>query len=400
VWGWVNRDRKRLLDVWRRLQAHWEWRWVLRWMCVVGALAGVAAALILPSLLIGSDAIHDSADRAKARSDLRTATIQSLGVLALLLAGWYTARTYRLGREGQLTERFKAGVEMLDRGGTNTAGGMLALERVARDSPRDHPIVMELVAMYARSVPNSEDELRIALRVIGRRELRYDVRCQLVMDLTNLMAQDMKLTGLNLEGADLSGSRFDGSLLSGLVARRSLLKRVQLIGTDLQSACLDDANLTRANLSLAVLTGAKLRRAQLREANLTAAMLMDSDLSQAELPGADLTEAQLHGASFAGANLQGASLRRCMSSARPPDFRSSILTGAHAEEAVLPGADFREADLTGANFDRAVLSDADLRGANLDGASFRGANLTGCRRDGPGEGTLTEGEAVGMGAPR
>ena len=94
----------------------------------------------------------------------------------MLIAGWYTARTYRLGREGQLTERFKAGVELLSAQGINTAGGMLALERVARDSARDHPVVIELLAMYARSFADTEETMRTALLVIGRRERRYDLR--------------------------------------------------------------------------------------------------------------------------------------------------------------------------------------------------------------------------------
>ena len=349
----------------------------------MAAFGLVAAALGVPSLLIGPDAIGDAVDRAKARSDLRTAAVQSLGVLAVLLAGWYTARTYRLGREGQLTERFKAGVEMLAGGDVNTTGGMLALERVARDSPRDHPIVMELLASYARSHATSEEALRTVLLVIGRRDLRYDSTRPLAINLTHLEAEGMTLIDLNLEGADLSASNFKTSLLSGLKAAQARLERAQLEGADLQDARFDDASLMRANLRFAVLANAVMRRAQLSGANLMGAMLLNADLGEANLSGATLTDAQLHGARFAKANLDDAVLQRCSSSLQrtPPDFRAATLRGAQAQAAVLPAADFRGADLTGANFDDAVLDRADFRGAQLAGASFRNAHLRDSRRD-------------------
>lgn len=374
---------------WRWLSLRWEWRWLLRVVGVVGALALVAAALVLPSLLIGPDAITDAADRAKARADLRTAAVQGLGVLAVLLAGWYTARTYRLGREGQLTERFKAGVELLSGEDVSPAGGMLALERVARDSRRDHPVVIELLAIYARVHASSQEDLRAALLIIGRRELRYDPLDPLTIDLTELKADGMKLAGLTLDGADLSRGHLEAAVLTGLVARRSRLEGMHLKDAELQGACLDESDLTRADLRFAFLAQAQLHHTQLPGADLTGAMLLNADFSHAVLPRAILAEAQLHATCFVSADLRGADLRNCSCALtlEPPNFSSADLTSVDGwnvdgRGAVLPRANFRGADLRGARFDDATLFEADFRGASVEGASFQRANLTDSRRDG------------------
>jgi hypothetical protein len=56
-------------------------------------------------------------------------------------------RTFELTEQGQVTDRYTKAIEQL---GSNTIdvtiGGIYALERIARDSPRDHPTVMEVLA--------------------------------------------------------------------------------------------------------------------------------------------------------------------------------------------------------------------------------------------------------------
>jgi hypothetical protein len=61
-------------------------------------------------------------------------------------------RTYELTEQGQVTDRYTKAVEQL--GSYNKLdvriGGIYALERVAHDSPRDHPTVMEVLAAFVR----------------------------------------------------------------------------------------------------------------------------------------------------------------------------------------------------------------------------------------------------------
>src|SRR5262249_47441889 len=63
----------------------------------------------------------------------------------------YTARNFRLSREGQVTDRYTQAIEQLGSSEPDVRiGGIYALERVARDSPRDHPTIMDVLAAFIR----------------------------------------------------------------------------------------------------------------------------------------------------------------------------------------------------------------------------------------------------------
>src|SRR5664279_1158352 len=115
-----------------------------------GLLAAVLVVWSLPSLLTRYPRVG-----AAARHTAITATRTGLaGILAVMGAGVglaYTARTYRLSREGHLTDRYTKAVEQL---GSNKIevrlGGIYALERLMRDSPTDQPTIVEVLAAYIR----------------------------------------------------------------------------------------------------------------------------------------------------------------------------------------------------------------------------------------------------------
>jgi hypothetical protein len=60
-------------------------------------------------------------------------------------------RTFELTEQGQVTDRFTKAIEQL---GSDKAdvriGGIYALERIARDSAKDHPTVMEVLTTFIR----------------------------------------------------------------------------------------------------------------------------------------------------------------------------------------------------------------------------------------------------------
>ena len=63
----------------------------------------------------------------------------------------FTARNYTLSREGQVTERYSNAIEQLGSDSSDVcAGGIYALERLARDSARDHATVMEVLTAFVR----------------------------------------------------------------------------------------------------------------------------------------------------------------------------------------------------------------------------------------------------------
>ncbi len=224
-----------------------------------------------------------------------------------------TQRTFALTEQGQVTDRYTKAIEQL--GSYNKLdvriGGIYALERVARDSARDHPTVMEVLAAFIRehsheqwSGPVSEratrPDVQAALTVLGRRNPRHDRQSA---DLT-----DSNLTRANLVGADLSGAiLLRTALISALLAQANLTDAI-LLSADLTHAVvgftdLTGANLGGANLSGADFSGAIAIRASLVGANLSGAGLIDANLTDADLDGANLTHAALVGADLTRANL-------------------------------------------------------------------------------------------------
>jgi uncharacterized protein YjbI with pentapeptide repeats len=340
-------------------------RWAL-WLI----LAILAAAVIIYLLIwYGPDVLahHDIGNvtgplrvsRLEQARDAARGRLLTLGA-GIFAAGAlvYTARNFSLSRrtfelteQGQVTDRYTRAIEQLGSKTIDvTIGGIYALERIARDSPRDHPTVMEVLAACIREhsrkqwpkpskKPGTElperatrADVQAALTVIGRRDRTHD-------------QQPINLTGANLTRSDL---------------HRADLADVDLTGVNLTGANLTDANLTSARLASANLTSANLTSANLTYADLTSADFTGANLNVAFLTGASLTDTILTGANLTFARLTGANLT------------DKNLTGAN-----LTAAELTRARLTGANLTEATLIDAFLDGADLTGANFTGTDLTG-----------------------
>jgi uncharacterized protein YjbI with pentapeptide repeats len=327
----------------------------------------------------------------RAINDTRTALLAGLIGLAALLAFWLHRRADRNAAcYAQAIEQLAS--DTLDM----RLGGLYGLERLAKDSGRDHPMVMEVLSAFVRAHsdpgptlpervgimpdtlarangraadeqqpdarqpqqrPNPTVDVRAALTVLGRLPSRPDVDRA---DLSNVY-----LAAAALAGTKLAGFR--------------------LVGANLNEADLAGADLERAQLQRATLKGAWLQKASLREANLQAAHLEQSDLEQADLQDADLRGIWLGRANLAGTNLAGADLGRAnlaKANLQGADLREANLGEADLRGASLRGAWLEQADLAGANLSRAdlrgaYLSEADLREAGLKGANLNGVDLTG-----------------------
>ena len=183
----------------------------------------------------------------------------------------------RVAEEGQITERFTRAIEQL--GHAEMAirlGGIYALERLAKDSEKDHGPIMEVLTAYVREKAHSpggdredgreEDpenrpglpttDIQAILTVIGRRETTGN----------NRRNDPLNLTATQLAGADLG--------------------RANLVGVRLYFADLRGANLSRANLEGADLTRADLEGAWLEGVkNLTEEQVQEAkNFRQAFLP--------------------------------------------------------------------------------------------------------------------
>jgi hypothetical protein len=213
----------------------------------------------------------------------------------------YTARNFTLSREGQVTDRYTKAVEQVGSKELDVKiGGIYALERVARDSARDHPTVMEVLAAFVREhsqapwpppqrsrdamARTTRPDVQAAVTVIGRRNPRNDRQ---TMDLSSVVLPRANAVRAHLPGADLfRADLFRANLSDGD------LTEANLDSADLTSANLSGANLTAASLFHAIMDGADLTSANLSRANLTSANLSRANLTHADLRDAELTDAR------------------------------------------------------------------------------------------------------------
>jgi Pentapeptide repeats (8 copies) len=173
-------------------------------------------------------------DLFKARNDALAIFAQILGGFALLIGLIFAWTNMVATKEGQVTDRFYKAIEQLgaadDKGKPKLElrlGGIYALERIARDSERDHWPIMEVLTAYVREhapwkkadLPANQrnppaTDIQTILKVIGRRERSYEKGNQhLDLRWTNL--NNAELTGTHLEGADLEDAHLEGAYLMG-----------------------------------------------------------------------------------------------------------------------------------------------------------------------------------------
>jgi hypothetical protein len=239
-------------------------------------------------------------DLAKLQNDARTTLVQALGGAALLIGLYFTLRNLQLTQDKQITEHYTRAVEQLGSDKLEVRlGAIYALERIARDSERDHWPIMEILTAYVREnacweeeQPRSEEESAPSdphPRPNKQPSPRFPTDIQAIL---TVLGRRTRTFGKGEEhGLDLSHTN---------------LSRANLWGAQLQRASLWGAQLQRARLGFAQLQGARLGNTHLQGANLTIAQLQGADLGLAQLQGADLRGAQLQRADLGFANLEGA----------------------------------------------------------------------------------------------
>lgn len=221
-----------------------------------------------------------------------------------------------VSEQGQITERYSRAIDQLGQQGPDKLqirlGGIYALERIARDSPRDQPTIIDVLTAFVRtsthpktlepsglSCPDTPlaPDTQAALTVLGRREV--------VDDGDAIKLNNLCLVGANFESANLSD--------------------VVLNGTNLQNVNFVGAHLEGAQLSQADLSGAQLWKANLSGAHLDSANLTNADLMDSKLVGADLSWITINGnTNFVGVNLKGARLENA------PNIEKSVAATTNA----------------------------------------------------------------------
>ena len=212
-------------------------------------------------------AVPEEKDRIDLETKSRQTMAQILGGAALLGGLFFTAQTLRvtqetlqITQEGQITERFTKAIDQLGKPGKDNLavrlGGIYALERIARDSAKDHEPIMEVFTAFVREQTHVQKttpakpspasgkssgqerakvpaDIQAILTVLGRRTRTYGKGESQPLNLSTTQLQGANLAEAQLEGANLSGAQLQGADLSG----------AQLKGANLSGAQLEGANL-------------------------------------------------------------------------------------------------------------------------------------------------------------
>ena len=229
----------------------------------------------------------------------------------LVIAGGlvYTGLTFRLNREGHVTDRYTKAIDQLGSDRLDVRlGAIYALERIMIDSARDHPTIVEVLAAFVRvhAPLNTEDpnggapgarvghtptDVQAALTVLGRRPPGRVERGRI--DLHDTMLPRVYLPRANLAGANLLHADLAHANLFRADLAGASLSRANLAEADMRYASLEGAHLDAADLTSADLVGANLGRTIFRLACLVRADLSLTDLRATDLIDTDLTEANL-----------------------------------------------------------------------------------------------------------
>ena len=194
-----------------------------------------------------------------------TQIVLSIFGLVILYFTWQRARTsdntVQIMEQGQITDRFTKAIEQLGKLDDDKPnlevrlGAIYALERIARDSPRDHWTIMEVLTAYVRQnssvIPFKKTSGKPPVEPFEKPRPRADIQAILTV-------LGRRLTDAKRERPD---------------------QQLDLSFTDLRGADLMGGNFQRAYLIEADLRGAYFTEITLRDAVLNGAILRDSDLA-------------------------------------------------------------------------------------------------------------------------
>ena len=257
-------------------------------LCVLGC---VLLAIIIVWIPKAQVAAVPSAQRFSAENEARKTLVQLLGGLALLAGLWLTLRQVRASEitaasalDGQVTERFSRAVEHLGRDQLPTRlGGIYSLERIARDSVRDHWTAVEVLLAFVRANAPASDchaarysanepaspprpDVQAALTVIGRRSTNQDAAGILDLSKTDLRGADFR--GLDFQRARFYGACLQSANFTGADVRAADFSAASVRGTVFTDARLDGADLITALTGGTYCQGATLVGTRVSEDNI------------------------------------------------------------------------------------------------------------------------------------
>ncbi len=225
---------------------------------VLGFIASVILLILLVFIAIK---FVETIDAKKTRfRDVALALFATLSGFGVLF-GFYTSivRT-ETAEQGQITERINKAIENLGKSDNNKPvievriGALLALERIAKDSIRDHIQIMEILCAYIRynspleNLSNDADkdqdiseDIQTALTIIGRRAKWPEGKKRLKHERD----QDYKI---DLRSSNLRGAYFENANFSYAWFNYADMRGAEFFRANLNYAILNNVILKHAGL--------------------------------------------------------------------------------------------------------------------------------------------------------
>lgn len=255
----------------------------------------------------------------------------------LMISQDATAKNLEIAQEGLVTQRFSKAIELLGSDKTDVRlGGIYALERIAKESKKDHWPIMEILTAFVREnapwkkgdpAKPIRTDIQAVLTVLGRREREHE---QIGIYRSFYESRRLDLHETNLHGADLFGANF-----AGIILTKANLTNSRMLNTNLECSILDNADLSESDIT-------------------------DSNFEDSTLSGTLFKTANLYAVKF-DTNVQVEP-----SAKEPTDFE---------------GADFKVCSLRKRKFINGNFRDAKFQGGSLDGANLKGASFIGATFD-------------------
>jgi uncharacterized protein YjbI with pentapeptide repeats len=277
------------------------------------------AILIIPKIYVQSlqkysdNSFDQRKEKLKLEDDTRKTAAQIIGgvlVIGSLIFTYNTLRlqqdTYRLQQEGQFTDRFtKAITQIGDEKLEVRLGGLFALERVAKDSPKDHPAIMEVLSAYVREKSKAQKEKYTKEQIEQKKsDETIENSFSLVSPDTDIRIAINLINRRNFSN-DPADFKFDFIEAN---FRHTLLNNAKFTETNFSLADLLYTDFTSSNLSKCGFSFANLKFTNFSKANLTEAVFQFTKISGANFDNANLTKASFFNSEFKATNFLNTNL--------------------------------------------------------------------------------------------
>ncbi|MCE3030618.1 MULTISPECIES: pentapeptide repeat-containing protein [unclassified Streptomyces] len=227
------------------------------------------------------------------------------------------ARQAEISREGQVTERYVSAIHLIaSENTTEQLGGIYSLERIMRDSAKDHNTVVEVLAAFirqhAKPTPDnihSGDPVQAALDVLARRPEREE---PFEIDLRRVTLSGCTITNADLRNANLYQAQLTDVVFQGCNLSFSDMTRATILRCRF-SKC----QMTRAELDNATVAETSFLSGGAHELSAVNTVFTNCRFAHIDLENVYLESASLHHTSFRRANLEGV------------DFGDACLFGVH-----------------------------------------------------------------------